>query len=460
MLTNLDFLEIGNTFPPNSERERLQTYQENISLFNSDHDKVYKDWIRILREENNSTLHIILNWHKRLSTLWADLLLGEPPRISVTPQENQDLLQDIVRNNNLIKTAYEVAIDMSRCGAGIFKVRYNEGAIIETVPPTLWFPVVRADNIKDVLAHVLAWVFEIPAPTRLKPDAVKQYLRAEIHEKGKITNLLFKLEDGKISKNVGISQLDANIPETEETGIDEFLVIPAINSATSDDIYGTDDYKAIDTIMQEMEVRLSQISKILDRHADPNMYGPRYAIEQDASGRYIFRGGGKYFPVESGETPPGYIVWDSQLTAAFKELDVLMQHFYAISETSPACFGDFSAGFGESGTALRRMMQIPLAKVNRMRLGMDPAIKKALKIAMMLEGKDVEIDIGWNDGLPQDEKEMSQIYTLLYQNGLVSRETAIRRLFEFDEESLQRELGKIQEESNQEIHGIMGNLGE
>jgi len=153
-------------------------------------------------------------------------------------------------------------------------------------------------------------------------------------------------------------------------------------------------------------------------------------------------------------------VWDSQLTAAFKELDVLMQHFYAISETSPACFGDFSAGFGESGTALRRMMQIPLAKVNRMRLGMDPAIKKALKIAMMLEGKDVEIDIGWNDGLPQDEKEMSQIYTLLYQNGLVSRETAIRRLFEFDEESLQRELGKIQEESSQEIHGIIGNLGE
>ena len=460
MLTSLDFLEIGNTFPPNSERERLQTYQENISLFNSDHDKVYKDWIRILREENNSTLHIILNWHKRLSTLWADLLLGEPPRISATPQENQDLLQDIIRNNAFLKTAYEVAIDMSRCGAGIFKVRYNDGAIIETVPPTLWFPVVRADNIKDVLAHVLAWVFEIPAPTRLKPDAVKQYLRVEIHEKGKITNLLFQLEDGKIVKNVGISQLGANIPETEETGIDEFLVIPAINSSTSDDIYGTDDYKAIDTIMQEMEVRLSQISKILDRHADPNMYGPRYAIEQDASGRYIFRGGGKYFPVESGETPPGYIVWDSQLTAAFKELDVLMQHFYAISETSPACFGDFSAGFGESGTALRRMMQIPLAKVNRMRLGMDPAIKKALKIAMMLEGKDVEIDIGWNDGLPQDEKEMAQIYTLLYQNGLVSRETAIRRLFEFDEESLQRELGKIQEESSQEIHGIMGNLGE
>jgi len=153
-------------------------------------------------------------------------------------------------------------------------------------------------------------------------------------------------------------------------------------------------------------------------------------------------------------------VWDGQLSAAFKELEVLMQHFYAISETSPACFGDFSAGFGESGTALKRMMQVPLAKVNRMRLGIDLAIKKALKIAMTLEGREVEIDIGWNDGLPQDEKEMSQIYTLLYQNGLVSRETAIRRLFEFDEEALRRELKKIQEESSQEVQDIMGNLGE
>jgi hypothetical protein len=81
MLTSLDFLNIGQPWPPPSEVERLTLYKQNRDLFEGRHDKVFKNWVRLLRDDMQASLEIILNWPKRLSTLFADLLLGEPPQV-------------------------------------------------------------------------------------------------------------------------------------------------------------------------------------------------------------------------------------------------------------------------------------------------------------------------------------------------------------------------------------------
>ena len=82
MLTSLSFLSEGNPWPPPTEAERLERYAQNRLLFEGKHEQVYKDWIRLLREDQQATLEMVLNWHKRLTLLFADLLLGEPPRIT------------------------------------------------------------------------------------------------------------------------------------------------------------------------------------------------------------------------------------------------------------------------------------------------------------------------------------------------------------------------------------------
>ena len=117
------------------------------------------------------------------------------------------------------------------------------------------------------------------------------------------------------------------------------------------------------------EIRVAQISRILDKHADPNLYGPDSALEHDAqTGEWKFRGGGKFYPVGPGEQPPGYVTWDGQLDAAFREIELLMEQLYILSETSAAAFGQLKSGLAESGSALRRLMMAPLAKVNRLSL--------------------------------------------------------------------------------------------
>lgn len=448
MLTNLDFVSTGKPWPPPTEVERLERYAQNKLLFEGKHEQVYKDWIRLLREDQQATLEMVLNWHKRLTLLFADLLLGEPPRITAGDQDSQgqETVERIIEDNGIFNVAYEVAIDVSRYGTGIFKVRYDSRAIIEGQQPAIWFPVVAPDNIKEIQAHVLAWTYEEDTQERGK-TVTKNYLKVEIHEKGRIATAKYPIENDIIGPALEYAET--------ETGIDEFLVVPVNNILTTDRVTGLDDYSDLDSIIQELETRIAQISRILDKHADPNMYGPDTALEQDlATGQWGYRGGGKYFPVGEGEQPPGYVTWDGQLEAAFKQIDLLMEQLYILSETSAAAFGQLKSGLAESGTALRRLMMAPLAKVNRIRMRFDPALKEVLWLASLLEkaqgmsGAVVleNINIDWNDGLPDDDNELTQNETQRYAAGLTSLESSLRRLYGLEGEALQEEIERIRSE--------------
>ena len=300
--------------------------------------------------------------------------------------------------------------------------------------------------MKDVTAHVLGWDYEQEEQS-IWGAKVQRYLKLEIHERGRITTRLHKLAAGNIAGLVS--------EEVVDTGLDDFLVVPVFNLSTSDRLTGLDDYSNLDSIVQELEIRMAQISRILDKHADPNMCGPDSALEQDPrSGQWSFRGGGKYFPVGQGEEPPAYVTWEGELEAAFKQLEVLMEQFYALSETSAAAFGQLKAGLAESGSALRRLMMAPLAKTNRIRLRFDPALKNVLILGSELEVaqgvrnavKLEEIHITWQDGLPDDDMEETQIESTRYTAGLTSLESALMRLDGLEGEALQAEIDRIKAE--------------
>ena len=450
MLTSLNFLAPGQLWPPPTEAERLERYAQNRLLFEGKHEQVYKDWIRLLREDQQATLEMVLNWHKRLTLLFADLLLGEPPRITAGERgsEGQAAVERLIDENDLFNVCYEVALDVSRYGTGLFKVRYDGRAIIEGQQPAVWFPVVAPDNLKEITAHVLGYDYEAEEPGAFGRRVKRHYLKTEVHEKGKITTTLYELRNGTTIGEI-VEQEEAN------TGVDEFLVVPVNNILTTDRVTGLDDYSDLDSIIQELEVRIAQISRILDKHADPNMYGPDTALEHDqATGQWGYRSGGKYFPVGKDEQPPGYVTWDGQLEAAFKQIDLLMEQLYILSETSAAAFGQLKTGLAESGTALRRLMMAPLAKVNRIRMRFDPALKEVLWLASALEkaqgmaGAIVleNIHIDWKDGLPDDDNELTQNEVQRYTAGLTSLESSLRRLYGLEGQALQEEIDRIKTE--------------
>jgi hypothetical protein len=125
--------------------------------------------------------------------------------------------------------------------------------------------------------------------------------------------------------------------------------------------------------------------------------------------------------LESGEKAPEYITWDGKLDSAFRQMEFLLDQLYALSETSSVLFGDSQKlQRADSSAALKRLLISTLSKVNRLKLAIDPKIKKALKIASQIEVQKkvpdaVELSdttIVWRDGLPEDPKEIAEIANL------------------------------------------------
>lgn len=454
MLTSLDFLNPGQTWPPASEKERLQLYENNRALFECEHAEKYKEQFkrieRVIGNFNQIISYaVILNYQKLISLKTADLLLGEPPKIIAGDSNSgqQKAIDKIQENSDLINTAYMTAIDVSRYGDGLFLI-YKDADTgvgkIDVTQPGIWFPVVSPDNLKKIQFHVLAWTYSVGSGNNKKT-----YLKCHIHNKGSYEEREYLLE-GSMIKSLTKGPLIFN------TGLTDFAVVPVSNTITSDRVHGIDDYTDIDSIISELEVRVSQVAKILDKHAAPSVTGPTCCVEQDPETGEWHLKMGNFFPRDNAEDPKvEYITWEANLEANFNMIDKLINILYTISEMGSAIFGDMFTKTGQvpSGSALKRLMISPLAKVNRIRMRFDPALKKAIKLCSQLGGKDivnltdVPISITWQDGLPGDPKEEAEIMaTRTGQKATMSVKRALKTYDGMSDEDADTEIEAIDED--------------
>ena len=109
MLTNLDFLKVGELFPPKSQIERLENYIAYKKLFEGKHDEVYKNQIdRVKRVQGDFqeviSYDVILNYQQLITKKTADLLCGETPKISVQDEKKQKIVDEIIKRNDIYFT--------------------------------------------------------------------------------------------------------------------------------------------------------------------------------------------------------------------------------------------------------------------------------------------------------------------------------------------------------------------
>ena len=446
-LTNLDFISPGAHWPPEDEMRRLNIYARNDLLFDGHHDRVFTD----LNPRAVKRISMKLNWFKRATTLVADLLVGETPRVTA---EEEATINRLVTDNSLQLTVYAAACDISRYGTAVLKIRFDERGIISRIPPAVWFPVVSPDDADEVTAHVLAW------------EVGKHYLRVEVHYRGRIEHKLFLLKDGKIDRQVSLATITryAHLEPEVDTGVSGFLVIP-IHNIKGSDYYGLDDYSDMIDPVREIEKRLARNSSILDKHEEPDMIIPAGTAEIDPlTGEAVFVGGGRYIEVDEGQAKPEYLVWDAQMIASFGQVDALLYQLCLISEISPAALGDIKHGIAESGSALKRLMLATLAKVNRIRLRVDPAIKNALQTTAALEVASrmpgatslTGLAIEWADGLPADDLELASVEKVKREAGITSRRSSIARLMDgATDEVVDAELDRILDDEDMVTREIL-----
>lgn len=454
MLTSLNFLQPGQPWPPKSEVERLEMYAANRKLFENKHAEVYyQAFKRIERVISNFqdvvSYPVIINYQKLISLKVADLLLGESPTITAGKEGSPEQLtvDRIVSNNDLINTAYEAAIDVSRYGDGLFYVYTEEGkGQINVTQPPIWFPIVSSMNLKKILYHVLAWQYEVGTG-----DQKRIHLKVQIHEKGKYTEREYLLDGRTIQKQLAADNVI-------DTGLNDFAVIQVPNVITSERVHGMDDYTDIDSIVSELLVRIGQISRVLDKHASPSVQGPSSTLEKNPeTGEWQLKMG-NFFSRDTKEDPEvSYIVWDANMEANFRMIEQLVNFLHAISEMGSSLLGDKAEGDGEapSGTSLRFRLISPLAKVKRIAMRFEPALIKAIKLCSQLSGEGivdltkVPISVTWNDGLPNDPKEEADIMSV--RTGNKATMSVRRALITYDgmsEKDADNELELIEDEES------------
>ncbi len=434
MLNDLSWLAKGEPFPPTEEIDRLTRYAENKAIYENRHGEVYTEQFDRIKKVIGNTADVIsypvvLNYQKKISLKTADFLFSEPPIFS-----GDDVIQEIIEDSKLLSLAYQCAIDCSRYGTGVLTIRNVDGkGKIGISKPEHLFAIVDKEDLKQITGYVLAWATKVD-------DNTKE-ITAIVHEVGKYSKYRMQYTDGNIGELI-------EEQENVSTGLNDFAIIPIHNTLTSDTVWGCDDYMDVDSIISELEVRVAQISKVLDVHSAPTVSGSRSALTENDDGTYTFAAG-NYYERDSMDDPPlEYLVWDANLEANFKQCENLIKHLTTISEMGAAIFNaDMEAGNIPSGSALRKLYINVLAKVTRLRNSFDDGLKKAIALASQIGRKRVDeadISITWQDGLPGDPREDAEIINIRTGGkATMSQATALKQYDGLDDASAEVELEAI-----------------
>lgn len=461
------------TWPPEGHEKRLEDYARYRLLFRGKHDDVYarvQQWLE--REVDKTLVYIVCNFAGLISKISADLLFGEQIRVVAGDEGSpeQQAVDAIVTANNLHTRAYEMALSSSWRGDAIFKARFGkpaawqgERAIVESAPASAFFPHLNGDNIQEMTGATLAWE---------KKTGDKRYLRKEIHEPGIIRNEIWLLDGNEIKQQVPLGTFEEykGLSESQDTGYPGLLVEHVPNWRLDDMFWGISDYQDLESLFDELNNRVSRISRILDKHSDPKLVIPPGLMKYDDKTRqyYIEKEALQVVEVDQSEVGdlPKYLVWDAQLEAAFKQIDKLLDLLMMMSEVSPAAFGMDKNGVAESGRALKFRLLRTLAKVNRKKLYFDQGLKNILYAAQVLDvthgkgGYEPKIPrIEWADGLPDDDMEQAQIEQTRTAAGNTSLESSVRRLDNLSGEALQDEVKRIRSERSSQSASTPGGEG-
>jgi hypothetical protein len=342
------------------------------------------------------------NYWSDLVNKMQELAYGHAP--SITVQDSEEQVKDILEQTDCINKADEGCADFIALGDWVTKI---VGNTFINVNPSTWFPIVSRENIKEIVAHVLAWVCPV--------GEKKWELHVQVHEKGKYTNRAFAIDSYNADAYYRVEKTGQNIKMTTyeigkeleesktdfqlgvfETGLDDFAVIASANNPGTRRICGISDFDRITDAIVEYNIRMTLKDVVLDKHSAPVMYGPQLWSED---------GIGNYIEVPTGESVPGYLTWDASMQAVENTIEGLKNDISNLSGMGSLLN---SKTFGESQgyDALMIKLAPALMRSTRKKSILKRHLQKLISTISVRYGTKIEekdIEILWHDGIPTTE---------------------------------------------------------
>lgn len=460
MFTNLDFLNIGKKWVPDNKafRERQKNFCDGRKLYEGKFDDVFSEtWEKIKSRYGNEKVMVALNLFRSLTETFKILAFKDEPVIWVGEGEKAEQIDKYYKPLHVINLLKKAFISVHSQGEGVFKV-YNTASgsyDIAVVNPEMWIPVYNPENMEEIDYHVVANIKEVNNSSTLwgiTTNSTERYLNVEIHSKGSYEHRVYLLNEfNELTKLVS--------SEIVKTGLNNFCVFPFNYNSTAWREWGLSAYSDLIAIVDEIVVRLSNNSKILDENADPQLIVPLESMQRDKNtGEYYYDRHNALAIGRNGERPE-YLTWDGNLTSSENQLNRMMDLFYQISGTNPQLFGRDIAG-NLSGEALAKIFIVPIAKVKEMISALKNSAEEALKCAIKLQtNEELEVNIEFNIGDFNSIEDIVERVSTMKNNGIISLQNAVEKVNpEYTEIEVNEEIERIKEEKESDFATDLENI--
>jgi hypothetical protein len=463
------------------DKNAISKYERYELMYDNEHLKAFEKLINQygVMFTNKSRLTEI-NVFALISTIWANLLFEEFPRIQDTMSEkNRLFIEKITQDSSFTAILYENAISSSYNGDCFIRIRSDENK-------RLYFDDIPASNVSieyheanprlAPIAYHLHWYKKVED---------KYYVLRETHKKGSIEYRAYELPSLQATEartEAPLSIFSEKLQPIVETELDDFLVFHIKNVGKVGDIRGISDYRDVENLVWALENRFSRNDDILDRHGKPLLFVPTGTLyKQDPNT-------GQRVPINKDEVDVieidkdadertntdavKYVTWDGQLEASRNQIDDLVEMIFMIAQIAPTLVGiDPRGGVPESGTALRYRILQTISRKHQKQRYWDKAIKDMLAVAIQfafmndLTYKDTtpdvptsDIQITWYDGILKDELELVEVESRKVKEGFSTQVDSVAIINDMTPDEAKNYTEKINAEKKEKLEQQQFNL--
>jgi hypothetical protein len=381
------------------DKKRIENLRRFEDLYNRKHEKHLRPiWLPTGKVE-----YLEVNLFRWVTTLYADLSLGGGATV-----KSQNSAYDWYLNEdlNIWHYFYNWMVYVSIYGFCPVQIVQNEKGEVDflELDPSVIYP-----KWKDGTFYEFEWISkkiqlspdDVAIPNGLgydfDPKRMDGIVYEERHFEGRIEYYLYAVSGDEVMMMLPVQfynpQLPTLRPDPEgsgrmisyvETNIPEFLIVLIPNQIFNQEFIS--DYTDIEQLVSRINTRMTQIDRVLNIHANPKLILPSSFQQQDpytgeSTGRGL-RDEILYIDPEDNHTMPQYLTWDGQLSAAYQQLDAVVDMFCTVAEVSPSLLVRSQSGstFPESAAAYKMKLTPTLNRINRKSTKFEMGIKKFLYV--------------------------------------------------------------------------------
>lgn len=393
-------------------------------------------------------LYLNVNLLSLMANTTADYIIGDGIEIDIDNEQAKAKRDEISENNGFDELLYNIALNTWVYGYAVLRSRKDDkdNIVIEEIPYDYYYPQIEG----LFLGEDPNKIYLISKINETLWSSIQQ--KAKIQSYTKQENWNWLIEYGLYSVALDGTQytLEKELAPAEAL---EFLNIYRFdNRKVSWKYLGNNDYTDILDLLEEVNDRFTQISLQFIKHLNSKISLPEWVSallqNKDKSIHNL-----EVFVHRQGEQPAQYIEnHNSLIPEAQTYIDKILKLIWAITQIPISFFGFEESWGAEKVEALRIRLTRFLKKIQRKQRMMELTLKKLIKETLNFAGVQGEfsIDVKFSDAMLKDLQQNTQMYIDLYNNKLVSQETAIANIFSWEKDMVQKELTAIKTEQEEQ----------